>query len=132
MLGGGFFMPGSGGGAAGNIYTSVLTDRWTIENPSQDVFWPRMSFSSGGNNNVPSAWWLKDMSMLRMKHIEIGYSLPRQISGKAHLKTARIFITGNNLLTFSSFKLWDPEINTGNGFRYPIMKSFSVGINFEF
>jgi hypothetical protein len=132
MLGGGFFLPGSGGGAAGNVYTSVLEDRWTIANPSQDVFWPRLSFSSTGNNSMASTWWLKDMSMLRVKHIEIGYSLPTQIIEKAHLKTARIFITGNNLLTFSSFKLWDPEINTGNGFRYPIMKSFSAGVNLEF
>jgi TonB-linked SusC/RagA family outer membrane protein len=132
MLGGGFFMPGSGGGAAGNIYTSVLDNRWTLENPSQDVFWPRLSFSSTGNNSVASTWWLKDMSMLRMKHIELGYSLPRQIIDKAHLKTARIFISGNNLFTFSQFELWDPEINTGNGFRYPIMKSFSAGVNLEF
>jgi TonB-linked SusC/RagA family outer membrane protein len=132
ILGGGFFLPGSGGGAAGNIYTSVLDNHWTVENPNPDAFWPRLSFSSTGNNSVPSTWWLKDMSMLRIKHIEIGYSLPKQLTDKARIKTARIFITGNNLLTFSSFKLWDPEINTGNGFRYPIMKSYSAGINLEF
>lgn len=132
ILGGGFFLPGSGGGAAGNIYTSVLDDRWTIENPSQDAFWPRLSFSSTGNNSMPSTWWLKDMSMLRIKHIEIGYSLPSQLIERFHLKTARFFVTGNNLVTFSSFKLWDPELNTSNGFRYPIMKSFSAGVNLEF
>lgn len=132
VLGGGFFLPGSGGGAAGNIYTTVLDDRWTVENPSQDAFWPRLSFSSTGNNSMTSTWWLKDMSMLRMKHIEIGYSLSKQITEKFHLKTARIFVTGNNLLTFSAFDLWDPEINTSNGFKYPIMKSFSAGINLEF
>jgi TonB-linked SusC/RagA family outer membrane protein len=132
ILGGGFFLPGSGGGAAGNVYTNVLDNRWTIENPSQDVFWPRLSFSSTGNNSVASSWWLKDMSMLRMKHIEIGYSLPREIIQKARIKTARIFITGNNLLTFSHFKMWDPELNTSNGFRYPIMKSYSAGVNLEF
>jgi TonB-linked SusC/RagA family outer membrane protein len=131
VLGGGFFMPGSGGGAAGNIYSTVLTDRWTIENPRQDAFWPRLS-SSNGNNSMASTWWLKDMSMLRVKHIEVGYSLPKYITGKAHFKTARIFISGNNLLTFSKFDLWDPEINTGNGFKYPIMKSYSAGVNLEF
>jgi TonB-linked SusC/RagA family outer membrane protein len=132
ILGGEFFLPGTGGGAAGNIYENVLDDRWTIENPSQDAFWPRLSFAPAANNIVTSSWWLKDMSMLRMKHIEIGYSLPQYIASKGHLKTARVFITGNNLLTLSSFKLWDPELNTGNGFRYPIMKSFSAGINLEF
>jgi len=131
VLGGGFFMPGSGGGAAGNIYNTVLTDRWTIENPRQDAFWPRLS-SSNGNNSMASTWWLKDMSMLRVKHIEVGYSLPKYITGKAHFKSARIFVSGNNLLTFSKFDLWDPEINSGNGFKYPIMKSYSAGINLEF
>jgi hypothetical protein len=81
---------------------------------------------------MASTWWLKDMSMLRVKHIEVGYSLPKYITGKAHFKTARIFISGNNLLTFSKFDLWDPEINTGNGFKYPIMKSYSAGVNLEF
>jgi TonB-linked SusC/RagA family outer membrane protein len=131
ILGGGFFLPGSGGGAAGNIYSTVLTDRWTIENPSQDAFWPRLS-SSNGNNSQASTWWLKDMSMLRVKHIELGYSLPAQMIAKARIKSARIFVSGNNLITFSKFDLWDPEINTGNGFKYPIMKSFSAGINLEF
>jgi TonB-linked SusC/RagA family outer membrane protein len=132
ILGGGFFLPGSGGGAAGNIYNSVLDDHWTKENPNPNAFWPRMSFSSTGNNSLPSTWWLKDMSMLRIKHIELGYSLPKKLTDKARLKVARLFITGNNLFTFSSFKLWDPELNTSNGFRYPIMKSFSAGINMEF
>jgi TonB-linked SusC/RagA family outer membrane protein len=131
MLGGGFFMPGSGGGAAGNIYTTALNDRWTIENPSQNVFWPRAS-TSNGNNSMNSTWWLKDMSMLRLKHVELGYSLPKQIIGKAHIKNARFFISGNNLLTFSKFKLWDPEVDSGNGFKYPIMKSYSAGVNIEF
>ncbi|RAV98184.1 SusC/RagA family protein [Pseudochryseolinea flava] len=132
ILGGNFFLPGTGGGAAGNIYTNVLDDRWTIDNPSQDVFWPRLAFAPASNNNVRSSWWLKDMSMLRMKHIEIGYSLPMNITNKAHLKSLRIFVTGNNLLTLSSFKMWDPELDTDNGFRYPIMKSFSAGVNLEF
>jgi TonB-linked SusC/RagA family outer membrane protein len=132
VLGGDFFQPGSGGGAAGNVYETVLNDRWTIENPNPDAFWPRASFQSAGNNNQASTWWLKDMSMLRLKHIEIGISLPRTFVERAHAKSARVFVSGNNLLTLSKFDLWDPEINTGNGFRYPIMKSFSAGINLEF
>jgi TonB-linked SusC/RagA family outer membrane protein len=132
VLGGDFFQPGSGGGAAGNVYETVLTDRWTIENPNPNAFWPRASFQSAGNNNRPSTWWLKDMSMLRVKHIEIGFSLPRTFIDRVHAKSARIFVSGNNLLTFSKFDLWDPEINTGNGFKYPIMKSFSAGVNLEF
>ncbi|MBT1708429.1 TonB-dependent receptor [Fulvivirgaceae bacterium PWU5] len=132
VLGGDFFLPGSGGGAAGNVYETALDDSWTIENPNPEAFWPRASFQSAGNNNRPSTWWLQDMSMLRLKHVEIGISLPQKFVERAHAKSARIFVSGNNILTLSKFDLWDPEINTGNGFRYPIMKSFSAGINLEF
>ncbi len=48
------------------------------------------------------------------------------------MQSARIFISGDNLLTFSSFKLWDPEVDTGTGFRYPIMKSVSLGLDVNF
>jgi TonB-linked SusC/RagA family outer membrane protein len=133
IIGGSFFIPGSGNGALGNIYSNV-SDRWTVDNPRQDVFWPRLASNNDfiDNNKLPSTWWLRDMSMVRLKHVEIGYSLPSRIAQKGHLKNARIFVTGNNLMTFSSFKLWDPELNTSNGFRYPIMKSVSIGVNLEF
>ncbi|HYG39497.1 MAG TPA: TonB-dependent receptor [Cytophagales bacterium] len=127
-----YFIPGSGNGALGNIYSNA-NDRWTVENPRQDVFWPRLSDANHiSNNSQESTWWLKDMSMLRMKHIELGYSLPEKLINRVYLKNARIFVTGNNLLTLSSFKLWDPELDTKTGFRYPIMKSVSIGMNLDF
>ncbi|MDJ1505754.1 SusC/RagA family TonB-linked outer membrane protein [Xanthocytophaga agilis] len=136
------FMPGSGNGALGNIYSNA-NDRWTAENPSQNVFWPRLSNASSqistlANNTQTSSWWLKDMSFLRVRRIEIGYSLPKNVMGRIGIKDSRIFVTGNNLFTFSSFKLWDPEIDTrpdnkpNNGYRYPIMKSVSIGMTFDF
>ncbi|WP_258099082.1 SusC/RagA family TonB-linked outer membrane protein [Marinoscillum pacificum] len=131
MIGGSSFIPGSNNGALGN-YFSNADDRWTVENPSQDVFWPRLSNYQHANNNQASTWWLKDMSMLRMKNIEIGYNFPVAIINKIHMKDARVFVRGDNLLTFSGFDLWDPELDTGNGFRYPIMRSFSAGLNFNF
>lgn len=131
IIGGDNFIPGSANGAMGNILSNV-SDRWTVDNTSQDVFWPRLDNTLNENNKQASTRWLQDMSMLRMKDIEMGYSLPGQWVSKAGLSSARLFVRGTNILTFSSFKLWDPELDTGTGSKYPIMKSFSFGFDFNF
>ncbi|UII24277.1 SusC/RagA family TonB-linked outer membrane protein [Fulvivirga ligni] len=131
IIGGSSFIPGSSNGALGNYYDNA-DDRWTLENPSQDVFWPRLSNYQNANNNQASTWWLRDMSMLRMKNIEVGYNFPVKMLSKAKMKNGRIFVRGDNLVRFSKFDLWDPELNTSNGFRYPIMKSISAGFDLNF
>ncbi len=130
LIGGPDFIPGSGSGMA-NIYDNYK-DHWTEDNPSQNVFWPRLSSSKNENNIHPSTWWLKDMSMLRLKNIELGYSFSKQHLLPSFIQRARVFVTGNNLLQFSKFKMWDPEIGASNGLRYPIMKSVAVGFDINF
>jgi len=130
ILGGETWLPGSSLGA-GNIYSNI-DDRWTPENPSQNVFWPRMGDKTVANNERPSTWWLRDMSFLRLKNIEIGYSLPALWMNRIGVKSCRLFARGTNLLTFSKFKLWDPELETTDGLRYPQMKSVSVGLSINF
>ena len=68
IIGGSNFMPGSANGSMGNILTNI-NDKWTIDNPRQDVFYPRLSDYQSSNNNQASTWWLRDMSLLRMKNI---------------------------------------------------------------
>lgn len=130
---GSYFLPGSTQGATGNIYSNAY-DSWTVENPSQNVFYPRLSIGTNANNSQESTWWLRDMSMLRLKNLEIGYSLPQTFSRKYYIQSARIFLRGTNLLCLSDFKLWDPELDTrdNNGLRYPIMRSFSAGLQINF
>lgn len=127
------FIPGSQSGVTGNIYTNAR-DAWTVENPGQDVFYPRLYIGQNPNNRQDSSWWLKDMSMLRLKNLEIGYSLPQSWTDRIALRHARIYLRGTNLLCFSKFKLWDPELSTpnNNGLKYPIMRSFSVGLDITF
>ncbi len=124
-------IPGSGNGAKGNIFSNV-NDRWTAENTSHDAFYPRLSLGLNTNNSQESTWWLKDMSMLRVKNIEVGYSIPQKIISQALLSKVRVFFRGANLFTFSRFKLWDPEIKEPQGGQYPIMKSLSFGIEIGF
>lgn len=130
ILGGENWLPGSVLGA-GNIFSNV-DDRWTVDNPSQDVFWPRLGDRAVANNTVASTWWLRDMSFLRLKNIELGYSFPRDWTTRVGVRDARFFVRGSNLLTFSDFKLWDPELETTDGLKYPIMKSVSFGLSINF
>ena len=131
LLGGENWMPGTALGATGNIYSNI-NDRWTPDNPSQDVFWPRLTYGVNANNEQPSTWWLRDMSFLRLKNIELGVSLPSAWSQRFGIKNFRVFARGANLLTISEFKLWDPELETTDGLKYPIMKSVSFGLNINF
>lgn len=126
-----YFIPGSGAGVLGNVYTNY-TDCWTEENPSQNVFWPRLSQSTNTNNNRASTFWKKNMSFLRLKTLEIGYSLPKNVVNKISAKSIRFFASGNNLFYISKFKLWDPELATSDGLKYPSMRSLMLGVEVNF
>lgn len=126
-----FFLPGSGSGSTGNIYSNA-DDRWTVDNPRQDVFWPRLTYGPSTNNSESSTWWLRDMSMLRLKDIEIGYVIPDTATKQIGINMLRLYIRGNNLLTWSKFKLWDPEVDSNTGFRYPNMKALTLGLDLNF
>lgn len=131
FIGGNNFLPGSTMGTMGNILDNYQ-DRWTPDSPSQDVFYPRLSYGENENNNKNSTWWLRNMSMLRMRDVEVGYRFPKPWMNKIGIRSLRLYLKGSNLLTFSGFKLWDPEVDTGNGMKYPIMKSLSFGLDINF
>lgn len=117
-----------------NLYSNI-TDRWSADDPTnQDVFYPRLHFGSDANQNnmKTSTWWQKDVSFLRLKQVTIAYNLPKQLLNRTFLKSARIYLMGSNLLTFTKFKLWDPELNTNNGTSYPNSKTYSIGVNVSF
>ena len=124
-------IPVSNKGVYYNVFTNY-NDRWTVDNPSQDVFYPRLDYGTNANNNQASTWWLKDMSFLRLKNVELGYSFPKAMLDKIKVAGIRVYLRGTNLLTFSSFKLWDPELKSTTGAAYPAMKSASFGVEFKF
>jgi hypothetical protein len=127
-----YYIPGAGSGAVANILANV-DDRWTPENPSQDVFWPRLSLGVNENNSQSSSWWLKDGSFMRLKNFEMGYTFLRRGMGKPRtVNNLRLFVRGTNLFTISDFKLWDPELS-GYGFAaYPISRVVSLGLDISF
>ncbi|TKC07977.1 TonB-dependent receptor [Pedobacter polaris] len=136
MLGGSGIFPFNGGGGLSNAYT-VATDRWTPENPRQDAFYPRLAYGEADNTNntLESSWWVKDVDFLRLKTAQLSYNLPRRLTEKVKIKNAAVYLIGTNLFTFSDWKLWDPELNTGgraNGNRYPLTATLSLGLNLKF
>lgn len=135
LLSGSSIQPFCGGGGSGNLYGNI-SDRWTETNPNQNAFYPRLSYggetADNQNNFQPSTWWRRDVSFLRLKTMQISYNLPKSWSNKFMLKNIAIYTMGNNLLTFSKFKLWDPELDTDNGSAYPNTTSYSMGINVTF
>ena len=116
----------------GNFYEEVAENRWTEWNPDPNAKYPRMWMSAFDNNKQQSSYWWRDMSYIRLKNAEIGYSLPKELIQKIGLSTIRFYIQGVNLLTFSGFKLWDPELNTGTGGLYPQMRTAAIGMNVNF
>lgn len=135
FIGGSGINPFSGGGGTGNLYTASV-DRWTPENNNPYATTPRLSFDESGigqtNNTQQSTWWLRDIDFVRLKTAEVGYTLPDYLSDKFKLSSTRFYLRGTNLLTFSKFDLWDPELNTGNGSSYPNISVISLGLNVAF
>ena len=116
-------------------YRTFALDRWTENNPSQDVIIPRLhkNNANNANNRVASTWWLRNGSFLRLKNIELGYQLPKKFMDKIGFEAARIYIMGYNLAVWDDIKYFDPEAGNANaGLNYPLPRTFTLGLDFTF
>ena len=89
------------------------------------------------NTNLQvSDYWVRDASFLRLKNLQVGYTFPKNLVDKIGIQKLRIFVSGQNLLTFNSFyKGWDPENEIGTGDApsyYPVNSIYSFGVNVKF
>ncbi len=124
-------MPFSVSMSRGNLLNNI-EDRWTIDNPRQDAFYPRLSDGSPNGNYQTSSWWLKNGRYLRLKDLQINYQIPKSWIDPINLSGASIFFAGYNLVTWTPFKFWDMEVSDGRGTRYPNIKTYSLGLNINF
>ncbi len=106
-------------------------DHWSESNRNLYALWPRLSPVSNTNNSVLSTWFMQDGGFMRLKNVEFGYSLPVDFTKRAGIDKIRLYSSGTNLLTFSKFKLWDPEM-AGNGLGYPIQRVINFGVQVSF
>ena len=113
-----------------NALAIIGNDYWSETNPNVHAFWPRLSTFPVNNNIQQSSWWIRDGSFLKLQSVELGYSL-RKLKRWGLKEGSRVYVSGQNLLTFSPFKLWDPEMRD-RGLGYPINKRFNAGIQLTF
>jgi TonB-dependent starch-binding outer membrane protein SusC len=125
-----------GGSPITNVTRERFEDRWTPENP--DAAYPRIGASAGsiGSNYVDTM--LEDGSYLRLSNLTLGYSLPQRWVGRRGVREARVYVTGNNLHTWTSYSGFNPDVSSmgvGNVNRgvdvgaYPLARTFTIGIN---
>jgi TonB-dependent starch-binding outer membrane protein SusC len=131
-------------------YSTEALARWTGPGTSND--YPRLvDGDPNGNFSNPSAFYLHDGAYLRVKVLQLGYAIPRDITDRMHLQKILVYVSGNNLLTFTKYDGFDPEvggnsgvassINTGSGNAnnygvdngvYPAARTLQVGLNVTF
>lgn len=132
------------GGAALDIYK----DRWHTVNPNDDPWNPSTQWVGGyypatGHSFNEGSTGIRNTSYIRLKTLELGYTLPKKWTMKAKIKALRIYFSGYNLLTFSPLKNIDPErpgtnggVNTGSNsilfYNYPVNRTFNFGVNIKF
>lgn len=94
-----------------------------------DASYPRLLTGTNKMNNVASDFWVEDKSYMRLKNVQIGYTLPQKITSKAGISRLRVYAAGENLWTLTDYKGIDPEVG---GTTYPTLKQFMLGINLTF
>jgi hypothetical protein len=123
---------GSDGLIGQNVVLQAIADSyWSESNRNSYAFWPRLSDAWNENNAQTSTWFMQDAGFIRLKSAELGYTFHEGVVKKIYMSNLRIYASGTNLLCFSRFKLWDPEM-AGNGLGYPLQRVFNVGINIGF
>lgn len=105
-----------------NILSWIADDYWSASNQNPKAAYPRLTEYENNHNSASSDYWLRDGSFLKLKNAEIGYSY----------KNMRFYVSGTNLLTFSKFDHWDPEMGGGSGLKYPTQRVVNFGFQMTF
>jgi TonB-linked SusC/RagA family outer membrane protein len=119
------------GGNFEGFTLDIFKDYWTPENTDARFPRPRKSVDY---NAMMSDYWVVDANYIRLKNIQLGYTLPQSLTRKASIAKARLYVAGSNVLTFSPLKEWglDPEFVAGRFLYYPQTSVYSFGINLTF
>lgn len=104
---------------------------WSEDNRDIYALHPRLSKTLNQNNNQVSTWFMRNGSFLRLKTVELGYTLPQKTTEKIYLNNLRVYVSGSNLMSWSSFKLWDIEMGN-QGLGYPIQRVYNLGVQIGF
>lgn len=129
-----------------NLLQAIADDHWTPEKMQSHPLWPRLSVQNIAYHNqeegkyttrysnetaYKSTYFMRECSFLRCTALELAYNLPDSWKRKIRMQNVKVFVRANNPFIITNFKLWDVELG-GNGFNYPIQKTYAIGLNFSF
>lgn len=118
---------------------SYMLNRWTGEGTSNK--YPRYSYNDNTNWGVSSDLYVTDGSYMRLKNVQLGYTLPQELTRKVFISSLRLFVAAENLLTFTKYAGFDPEISNGSSSTYgvgidrgvyPQSRVYTFGLNLNF
>jgi TonB-linked SusC/RagA family outer membrane protein len=115
------------------LLKAYADSHWSEDNQNLHALWPRLSTTAVGNDNnsQPSTWFMRNGAFLRLKQIELGYTLPQHLTTRLYMQSLRIYVNSTNPFCWSNFDLWDVEMG-GDGLGYPVQKVFNIGLQMNF
>jgi len=122
-------------GAYATYNQMVLKDEWNRwQEPGDDATHPKPIYGGNNQSNKPSSRYLEDGSYIRLQNVTLSYSLPAPWTNGIGVRSARVFVSGDNLVTFTDFSGMDPEVGIGGyaSTKYPISKKYLMGIEIGF
>jgi hypothetical protein len=107
-----------------------MKDAWMPDNT--DASFPRLGNNT--TNYISSDYWVNDGAYVRLRNIELGFTIPKQISDKLNASSIRFYVNGLNLFTWDNLPNddFDPETANSSNINYPIIKAFNLGVNVKF
>jgi TonB-linked SusC/RagA family outer membrane protein len=120
-------------------------DYWNETSRNIYALWPRLADYSVSNNGygtgikhdgssedeLLNTWFMRSGDFLRLKSLELGYTLPRRWVEPIKMQNIRLYASGSNLFVISKFKMWDPEMGS-NGLGYPVQRVINLGVKIDF
>ena len=119
----------------GNIQKWQMENCWNVQQDNRYPEYPRLEIMSnaGSNNTLTSDFWVLDASFLKVRNVQLGYTLPEHIVKKFGSTGMRFYVSLDNPLTFKGYrKGWDPENTSNNGQYYPTMSTYTLGLTLKF
>ena len=113
------------------LLDAYARNHWSEDNRNPYALWPRLDPTLNANNQQVSTWFMRNGAFMRLETVEVGYTFPRKLANRWKMSNLRVYVNANDVISFSRFKMWDPEMG-GDGLDYPIQRKINIGLNVSF
>lgn len=117
-------------GSIGNFFLDIYENRWTIDNPSSEH--PRIAERGDQYYSYNNTYWFRNRNYVRLKNLELGYTLPADLTNRIKINNLRLYVNGLNLFTWDKLKVLDPESDNTTGQYYPQARVINAGLSVTF